>query len=211
MTGELCCLHPGGLNFTEYLVKTAHLECGESVLDAGCGDGASVNWLRNQGYNACGIDRSPGVIEAWIQQGELQELPYDDSCFSAVLSECTAFICGDTDTALQQYYRVLKNSGWLLLADVFFKEDYPLPEFDDKRPVTEQQWRILLQKNGFEIYKMEDVSEAWKPFVIEQLWAGRTIEELWGGCLAKGQIKSSQYRPGYFLIWARKKGAGSDE
>ena len=206
------CLHPGGLDFTTRLLAETDLQPGAAILDAGCGDGITVDWLREHGYDAFGIDRKPGQVTSWIQQGALQHLPYGDNQFAAVISECTAFICGDTKAMLEETYRVLKADGWLLLADVYFKEDAkPLPQFADGRPVTLAQWQTLLEDCGFAIQHIEDVSAAWKPFVIEQLWAGRTLEDLWGGCLADGQTSPMQYKPGYLLLWAKKKGANANE
>lgn len=204
------CLHPGGLDFTARLVKESELQPGATVLDAGCGSGSTVEWFRENGYDVCGIDRNPEKTSAWMQQGDLRQMPYAAECFHAVISECTAFICGGTRTMLLECNRVLKQDGWLLLADVYFTEEQPLPCFFDGRPVTMEQWQQVLQDCGFTIEKIEDVSAAWKPFVIEQLWAGRTLEDLWGGCFADGQTGPSRYKPGYFLLWARK-GANSNE
>ena len=198
------CLHPGGQDFTAQLMQYAAVPKGSAVLDAGCGAGATVQWLGQQGFAAYGIDQQPGQVSEQICQGDIRQLPYLDGQFTAVLSECTAFICGDTAAMLGECCRVLQTDGWLLLADVYFDEEQALPKFDDKRPVTLAQWRQLLEQAHFEIKKIEDVSAAWKPFVIEQLWAGRTLEDLWGGCLAQGQTEANQYKPGYFLLWAQK-------
>ena len=198
------CLHPGGLDFTAQLVQSAAVPAGAAVLDAGCGAGQTVAWLMQQGFAAAGIDKEPANLTAQICQGDLRQMPYADETFAAVLSECTAFICGDTAAMLRECYRVLEQDGWLLLADVYFDEQRALPVFADGRPVTMAQWRQLLEQNQFTIKKTEDVSAAWKPFVIAQLWAGRTLEELWGGCLADRQINAAQYKPNYFLLWAQK-------
>lgn len=210
MTEVQHCLHPGGIEFTEKLIAEAALKMNDAVLDAGCGAGSTVKWLLEKGFDTYGVDRHPEQISARIQQGELQQMPYAAECFHAVISECTAFICGDTRMMLLECNRVLKQDGWLLLADVYFAAEKPLPRFSDDRPVTMGQWQQMLQDCGFAIEKIEDVSAAWKPFVIEQLWAGRTLEDLWGGCFADGQTDPSRYKPGYFLLWARK-GANSNE
>lgn len=205
MTAEQCCLHPGGLAFTEKIVQEAEMSPASKILDAGCGAGNTVMWLREQGYDARGIDKHSTMDVPWIQQGTLQKMPYKNGSFDAVISECTAFICGDTESMLKECYRVLCCEGLLLLADVYFKTDKPLPQFMDNRPVTLEAWQKLLAQCGFEIIMVEDVSEAWKPFVIEQLWAGRTLEDLCGGCMAEGQASPGQYKPGYFLLRARKR------
>lgn len=198
------CLHPGGLDFTAQLIQTVHLSFGANVLDAGCGAGLTVQWLTEQGFNAWGIDRNPLLKTAQIRQGMLQQLPYKNESFAAVVSECTAFICGNTRQMLEECQRILEPKGWLLLSDVFFAETGTLPSFSDGRPVTLLQWRQLLQQSGFIVRNVKDVSEAWKPFVLEQLWAGKTLDDLWGGCLETAQISAGSYRPQYFLLWAQK-------
>lgn len=203
------CLHPGGLDFTAHLIQKANLSCNAKILDAGCGAGQTVDWLLAQGFAAWGIDQQPAQVTPQICHGTLQQLPYHNDFFSAVISECTAFICGDTGQMLQECWRVLQPDGWLLLADVFFTEAAGLPQFYDGRPVTLPQWQEILLQSGFVVKELQDVSAAWKPFVIEQLWAGRTVEELWDGCLSADQGFSSQYKPQYFLLWA-KKGEKSD-
>lgn len=199
------CLHPGGLELTAQLLQPTGLPVGAAILDAGCGAGETVNWLRQQGFAAWGIDQKLSEKSDWLQEGRLQALPYAAESFAAVLSECTAFICGDTGQMLRQCWRVLQPGGWLLLSDVYFAAEGPLPQFADDRPVTLQQWRQLLAETGFLLQAQKDVSALWKPFVIAQLWAGRTLEELWGGCLPDLQGKPQQYKPGYFLLWARKE------
>ena len=204
---EQACLHPGGTELTARLMAGASLPSGASVLDAGCGAGQTVDWLLENGFDAYGIDRNPMQTSPWVQQGDLQQLPYQPEHFDAVISECTAFICGDTQAMLQECCRVLKQDGWLMLSDVYFDETKPLPCFADGRPVTMGQWQHLLAQCGFQVQVVEDASAFWKPFVLEQLWAGRTLEELWGAvCPDLGQNACGGYKPGYFLLWARKQG-----
>ena len=211
MTVGETCLHPGGLDFTAKLVEDANLSRKAEILDAGCGAGETVIWLNEHGYKAKGLDKNQELDAPWFMKGSLQDMPYMDSCFDAVISECTAFICGNMKAMLQESFRVLREDGQLLLADVYFEEEKPLPQFNDNRPVTMNDWRMMIENSGFEIMKTEDVSAAWKPFVVEQLWAGRTLEDLWGGCLAEGQINPATYKPGYFLLRAKKKGVDGNE
>jgi len=51
-------IHPDGLNTTQRLLELADLPAGSRILDLGAGDGESVRWLRAQGYDATGLDRS---------------------------------------------------------------------------------------------------------------------------------------------------------
>ena len=102
MTVGETCLHPGGLDFTAKLVEDANLSRKAEILDAGCGAGETVIWLNEHGYKAKGLDKNQELDAPWFMKGSLQDMPYTDSCFDAVISECTAFICGDTESMLKE-------------------------------------------------------------------------------------------------------------
>ncbi len=114
------CPHPGGLELTAQLLQPANLPTGAAILDAGCGAGETVFWLQQQGYLAYGIDKNPSISNQWIVKGVLQQLPYSEGSFAAVISECTAFICGDTREMLRQCWRVLQPGGWLFVGRRLF-------------------------------------------------------------------------------------------
>lgn len=92
---------------------------GESVLDAGCGDGYYLGALARQtGIEAHGVDISIPAVEAaarrypeceWIVANADRFLPYADRSFSTVLS-ITARMNAP------EFRRVLRDDGRLLLA-----------------------------------------------------------------------------------------------
>src|SRR5688572_843622 len=58
------------------------------VLEIGCGDGARLNWLReNRGYACYGVDPSSHAVEVArrggidARQGAADTLPFDDNTF----------------------------------------------------------------------------------------------------------------------------------
>lgn len=166
--------HPDGEAHTRRMIALAGLPQGSNVLDMGAGSGEAVRLMQALGYDAQGIDLEPRSED--VEQGDFLHLPYSDASFDAVLSQCTFFISGDVPGALREARRVLKPGGTLLLSDVFF--EVPAP---------------IVEAAGFELFKLEDMTEAWREYYLEALWRGEDC-----GCvLPRGKCR-------YWLIIARK-------
>lgn len=92
---------------------------GESVLDAGCGDGYYLGTLARQaGIEAHGVDISIPAVEAaarrypeceWIVANADRFVPYADGSFAVVLSITARMNAGE-------FRRVLRDDGRLLVA-----------------------------------------------------------------------------------------------
>ena len=68
--------HPGGEAATRKLISLAALAPGARVIDLGAGDGDSVRLLRSLGFDAVGVDITPG---ADVQYGDLFAPPFAPS------------------------------------------------------------------------------------------------------------------------------------
>ncbi len=95
------------------------------VLEAGCGFGRWIIYLKNRGYtNIIGIDNSPVALSKAklfdptlpLQMGDIRQLPFPDGYFKAYLSfgVIEHFIEGPAE-ALKEGYRVLEARGLLLV------------------------------------------------------------------------------------------------
>lgn len=197
------CRHPGGRQLTVQLWMKSGLTTGQKCLDAGCGQGLTVEFLREKQLEAYGIDHCPPADKPYCQQGDLLQLPYADGSFAGIFSECSLAVCGNPAAALAEYYRVLQPAGRLCLADVYFTGEM-IPCFNDGRQMTLGSWQVLLQEQGFSLLQWEEATEYWKPYVLEQLWAGYTLEELWGNCQLLRQLGGKGNQVGYWLCWAEK-------
>lgn len=157
--------HPGGEAHTVNLLEKASLPEGAEILDMGAGDGSAIRLLRKRGYEAVGVDlkpRSPEVLE-----GDFLKADFLDETFDGILSQCAFYVSGDVQRAFQESSRLLKKGGKLLFSDVWFE--------------GEQELRLILDKSGFRILHLENLTELWKEYYIEAIWNGMIMP----GCHVK--------------------------
>jgi tellurite methyltransferase len=101
------------------------------VLDAGCGDGRNLVYFLRRGFSCYGIDRdrssitrirqlaaalAPALPSGNFDVGDLEDLPFDDGAFDAVI--CSAVLHFADDAAqfgrmLEEMWRVLAPNGLL--------------------------------------------------------------------------------------------------
>ena len=91
---------------------------GESVLDIGCGTGASIAPLMEKGLDVTGIDPSPYMLDILsttmgnrvsLYRGFAEDLPFDDNSFNhACLFTCLEFV-DNPKKALAEAFRVAKD------------------------------------------------------------------------------------------------------
>ncbi len=134
-------LHPGGLELTQHLGQAIGLTEKDRVLDAACGRGASAVHLAERfGCHVTGLDYGLENLEAAqdhaaahgmshltaFSHGDAEGLPFGESVFDAVISECSFCTFPDKATAASEMARVLRPGGRLGLTDVTING--PLPD-----------------------------------------------------------------------------------
>lgn len=99
------------------------------ILDAGCGPGFFPIILGEEGHEVTGIDitenmiaRAKENVEANGQKAELmtmdcQDLKFEDNTFDLVISRNITWTLGDPKRAYQEWKRVLKPGGRVLVFD----------------------------------------------------------------------------------------------
>ena len=96
------------------------------ILEVGCGSGANLWMLSKEGFDTYGVDSSEtGInlatrhirdkwnVDATLCTGSFTQLPYEDSCFDAVI-DVVSLQCinlDDSSLALQEIHRILKPEG----------------------------------------------------------------------------------------------------
>lgn len=114
---------------------------GNSVLDIGCGGGFDLyvasGMVGDQG-RVRGIDMTPEMAEAaWdniaaagvenvtIQEGMVEELPFEDCSFDVAISNGVLNLSPRKHEAFREIWRVLKPEGRLQFADIVLNENLP--------------------------------------------------------------------------------------
>lgn len=114
---------------------------GENVLDLGCGRGnETIQAAMQTGPEgkAVGLDITQamidtahsnaegiGVSNVWFIKGDIENLPFDDAVFDAVMSNCVINHAKSKNKVYSEIFRVLKNGGRFVISDAVTKK--PLP------------------------------------------------------------------------------------
>lgn len=188
--------HPGGIALTKRLIALGKLAAPARVLDLGAGEGESVVYLREQGFEALGIDRADAGDR--VVRQDMRATSFPDVSWDACLAECSVSVCGDGKRALKEACRILKPGGSLLLSDVFFRrEDAPFLSLDG--PLTLDGWKRAFTEAGFVLRALADETALWREFFLASLWNGNADAGFCGFFREAGKAGC-----GYFLAWLQK-------
>jgi SAM-dependent methyltransferase len=151
--------------FLNLLQRNNILKKGINMLDAGCGTGGWLQFLkRSCDINETGIDnreialnyaRSRGKLN--LVCGDINNYIFNESSFDLITSFDVIYHHDvDDDTAIKSFHRCLKNGGHILLtvpaySFLFSKHDEVV---HTKKRYTKKQIKLLLRNNGFEIIKI---------------------------------------------------------
>lgn len=108
---------------------------GSKVLDVGCGTAHLSNWIKNRGFEVCGIEPSNEMFnyakknfpEIEIKQAISSEIPYPDNYFDLVVSfEVLRYLDKEENIkTYKEFHRVLKPRGHFFLTQVnLFATDF---------------------------------------------------------------------------------------
>jgi ubiquinone/menaquinone biosynthesis C-methylase UbiE len=104
----------------EWSLIKRYVPKGSRVLDAGCGAGMWVQFLREKGYAVEGLDFSSELVERlrrtypdtqWTE-GDIRRMPFADASFDAVFSwGVVEHDEAGPAAALREFFRILKPGG----------------------------------------------------------------------------------------------------
>jgi arsenite methyltransferase len=164
--------HIGGVEATNALIELCHIGEGQYILDVGCGVGVTPCYIaRKYGCKVAGVDIVEKMIERSRERAkreklsdrvefrvaDVQELPFEDNVFDAVLSESVTALPDDQLKAVREYVRVLKPGGYVGLNEATWLKVSPPPEIiawvsqdvgGTAKPLASSEWTALLESAG---------------------------------------------------------------
>ena len=129
-------LRPGGLELTAKVAEIAGIGQNHTVLDIACGKGTTAVFLaREYDCNVIGIDLSDKMISSCRSRADEEEvtdkvsfvlgdgesLPFCDSSFDTVISECSFSLLPNKESAARGMKRILKSGGKLVMTDIILR------------------------------------------------------------------------------------------
>jgi arsenite methyltransferase len=219
-------LRPGGLELTERALAFCALPPGATVLDVGCGLGTTVAHLRRErGLDAVGLDLDPTLLRraarrdpgARLVRASGTSFPLRDGSVAAVLMECSFSLVAQTaDTArlLGECRRVLAPRGWLVVTDLYARDEAGVAAAQVACPACAAGLRPLsdfaaaLGAAGFGVRVFEDHSRELAALMGRLMLGGAERGSFWELAAAPGRGASEAERavraarPGYLLLVA---------
>ena len=111
------------LDLNEICYTALDLRGDETLLDAGCGPGHFLAYIRDQGHEGqlTGLDQSSAMVAEVAAlgfhsvQADIQRLPFEDASLDRVVARHMLYHVPDIPLALAEVHRVLKPGGRLLV------------------------------------------------------------------------------------------------
>lgn len=193
VTGD--AIRPGGMAITERALEHCALSIGARVLDAGCGAGATVEYLRCAwGFEAVGVDPSHQLLESGRRRAaglrlcsaRGEALPFAPGIFDALLAECSLSLMADIDAALAEFHRALCAGGALIISDIYARDTDNLAEarwlplaccLGRAMP---RDWLIeRVTRAGFRVVLWEDHSQALRQLAMQIIMTHGSMAHFW--------------------------------
>lgn len=186
-------LRPGGLELTARNLAASGLAEGSRVLDVGCGCGKTVKFLRDQlNMQACGVDKSAAMIANGkllddtldIRVGDAERLDFAAGSFDAVVAECVFCLLPNKAAALEEFCRVLKPGGKLIMSDLYLLEPSAEPVSLDavtclQNLMTEDEIRRLTAAGGFENLHWRNCRDEYVGFLGDLIFGFDSVQGFW--------------------------------
>lgn len=166
--------HIGSLEATKKLLTLCDIENAKTVLDVGCGAGATPAFIaREFGCRVFGVDIKARMVErsneaaaragvsdlVECRVGDAQDLPFEDDFFDIVITESVTAFPKDKQKAVNEYVRVTRPGGCIGLNESTWLKYPPTPEMEawiaqdvgeNVEPLTPDAWTALLENAGLQ-------------------------------------------------------------
>lgn len=159
------------------VAQLADVHQGEEIIVAGCGRGATTEWLATRtGAAVTGVDPDPGDIERAdaaaretgaasvlsYQQAPLDDLPYESNVFDVAIGEPEVAAATDPEKAVAELVRVTKPMGSVVLLPLTWSSELPesarelVVERLGLRPRLLVEWKQMLRDAGVVDIQVDD-------------------------------------------------------
>lgn len=212
-------LHPGGLELTKHALNLCDLPKSSRIVDVGCGAGVSTEYLKNQYSSVIGIDLSFKLLQAaknrysdlTLIQATATHLPFLSNSIDVILVECSLSVFAHTAVILDEFHRILRKNGFLIITDLYAQNPSGLAKLKNMIPSSclsgsfvKDELDSILNRKGFQISNWEDHSEViyshyCKAFHNSSINKACESTDPMSLFLAVAHAK-----PGYFLCVSRK-------
>lgn len=182
-------------NMMNKVGETLNLPKGSRVLDAGCGEGATAEYLARKFHLKIeGVDlldfnikkaklRAESNTDLNFQVGDFSKLDYPDNYFDGIYTLETFVHSSDYKQTLQEFKRVLKKDGKLVLfeysmpekKDMSKREQWAFKTISDGSAMhsfpyfTHGSFSKILAGAGFKKMKVKDITERMVP-MLRRFW-----------------------------------------
>lgn len=196
---------PGGFRITDRAISFCGFCKGSKILDIGCGEGTSVDYLIDKGFEAFGIDNKP--VNPALQQnltiGAAENLPFLNSSMDGIMMECSFNLMDNQQAVLKRCYDVLKPAGRLIISVMYAQGEAKLDNCSCIGQIAPKNEIIQkLKTNGFSVELFEDYSKE-----LKTMW-GQMIFNMGAKAfyceMGITPEKFKEVKCGYCLIVAKK-------
>jgi arsenite methyltransferase len=219
-------IRPGGLELTERALAWCRFAPGSRILDVGCGTGVTLDRLtRVHELSAIGLDASSTLLDqSCLRNPDLplvradgENLPFFDEHADGLLAECSLSAMNKPDNVLDEFRRVLKIGGRLILSDVYARNPNCIDQLHHvpadcclRGAISREQLMERLANRGFRIDLWEDHSDLLKHFAVQLVFSYGSMNQFWlrtgSEAVDLDDIHRAVFeaRPGYYLLIAQK-------
>ena len=221
VTGSL--LRPGGFYLTERGISFCDFSPSARIVDVGCGAGASMAYLREKyQFSLLGLDSSEDLLRENALAGSCplavacaEELPIALSACDGILCECVLSLVYEPDRVLDEFARVLRPGGYLILSDLYDRcQENPKTTYPGKSNSVlrnSSELESLVVAAGFDLLVWEDHTKSLKELAAQLILSQDSLMNFcdFFPAFGAGANGSSAHMtppgPGYFLLVAQKK------
>ncbi len=155
----------GHAPLTNWGLSLVEIHDGWTMLDIGCGGGATLKRLlkRSKGAQVYGIDISEESVakarkvnakvldrQVFVTQGSAEKLPYEDNKFDLVTAVETVYFWPDLPNCLKEVRRVVKPGGrFAIMVEVLESDSVWTGVVDGMTAYSPEQLKEMLEGAGF--------------------------------------------------------------